>query len=152
MRAKIALSACDRANPQEIKMKKFLSVALVAYVTCAAPAFAISEADDQRLNNGEGCPGCDLSYANLSGMNLSNQDLSGANFTGTSLNGAEFYNANLTDANLTDANLGNANLSRANLTGGNLSRIHPLNIKGATFTDALFCNTTWIDGTGRPCP
>ena len=138
-------------------MKKFLSVALVAYVTCAAPAFAISEADDQRLNNGEGCPGCDLSYADLKGRNLNNQDLSGANFTGTNLNGVGFYNANLTDANLTDANLtdanlGNANLTRANLTGANLSRIHPLNIVGATFTDALLCNTTWIDGTGRPCP
>lgn len=133
-------------------MKKFLSMALVAYVTCAAPALAMSEADRQRLNNGEGCPGCDLSYANLNGFELSNQDLSGANFTGTNLNGVGFYNSNLTDANLSNANLGNANLTRANLTGANLSRIHPLNIEGATFTDALFCNTTWIDGSERPCP
>jgi len=143
-----------------MKMQKIIFMALVAYVVAAAPAMAtMSEADRQRLNNGEGCPGCDLSNANLNGMNLSNQDLSGANLTGTNLTSAGLYNTNLSGANLTNADLGNSNPGGANFTGANLTgasfwRVHPLNLEGAVFTNAILCNTKWIDGSMRNdnCP
>lgn len=131
---------------------------LVAYVIGAAPAMASNEADLQRLNRGEDCPGCDLSNANLNGANLSNRDLSGANLTGANLNGAGLFNTNLSGANLTNAIFTNsnptgANFTGANLTGADFSRVHKLNIEGAVFTDAIICNTKWIDGsTVDSCP
>lgn len=132
-------------------MKMLLSILAATLVIGALPALALSEADRQRLNNGEGCPACDLSNANLNGFNLSNQDLSGANLSGANLNGVELYRANLSYANLTNAILTNANISfanftGANLTGANFSKIHELNTEGVIFDNAIICNTIYYDG------
>ena len=142
-----------------MNMQKILFMLLVTYVVGAAPAMAMSEADRQRLNNGEGCPGCDLSNANLTGAQLSNQDLSGANLTGANLSSAGLYNTNLSGANLTNANLRNSNPAGANFTGANLTgasfwRVNELNLEGTVFTDAILCNTKWIDGSmaNNNCP
>ncbi|PCH81378.1 MAG: hypothetical protein COB90_04735 [Hyphomicrobiales bacterium] len=112
----------------------------------------MSEADRQRLNSGQGCPGCELSNANLRSMQLQNQNLSGANLTDANLNNASLYNTNLSGANLTNANLrnsnpGNANFTGANLTGADFTGVHELDMQGAVFTDAIICNTKWIDGS-----
>lgn len=139
-------------------MQRILLMLLVMTVVGAAPAIALDEADRQRLNNGQGCPGCDLSEANLNGMNLNNQDLSGANLSGANLNGVSLYNSNLSHANLTNANLRNSNPTNANFTGANLTgadftQVHELNMEGAIFTDAILCNTKWIDGVAvNHCP
>lgn len=125
---------------------------VLAFMSLSPVVQAYDEAMKNRLISAEGCPGCDLAGANLNGMNLIGQDLSGANLNGANLGSAELYNANLSGADLTNANLANANLSGANfrgatMTGANLNGVHPLNMENADFTDAMFCNTRWIDGS-----
>ena len=40
-----------------------------------------------------------------------------------------------------------ANFTGANLTGADLSGINKLDMEGTDFTNAIICNTKWIDGT-----
>ena len=53
-------------------MERFMTIALASFLVSAVPALALDETDRQRLNGGEGCPGCDLSGANLNGGQLQN--------------------------------------------------------------------------------
>ncbi|MFA7382783.1 MAG: pentapeptide repeat-containing protein [Desulfurivibrionaceae bacterium] len=83
-------------------------------------------AEIERLIGKNGCPGCNLTGADLAGLNLNRANLtganlSGANLAGSSLKAADLAEANLHQANLTGANLAGADLFKADLTGANMS-------------------------------
>ncbi len=92
--------------------------------------------------------GANLSGANLSGANLYWAILTGANLTRANLNGADLRGSNLNGANLTSADL-TADLTGANLIGTNLTGAE---VALAEFDGALFCKTTWVDGSRRTTP
>jgi BTB/POZ domain-containing protein KCTD9 len=124
----------------------------VALFATASPSMAWDQVDIDRLNNREGCPGCDLADANLNGMDLGNQDLSGANLSNANMTGVSLVYTNLSDANLFNANVRSANLTGTNFSGADLAGaiftgVHELNMEGLNLTNAKQCSTTWIDGS-----
>lgn len=67
-----------------MRTRAVFTMVIVAWALSAVPAVTLaqSEADRQRINNGEGCPGCDLTNANFKGAQMDNQDLTGTHLTG----------------------------------------------------------------------
>jgi uncharacterized protein YjbI with pentapeptide repeats len=90
-------------------------LAALAFVTTLYiinPVEAANPDHIRQLLETNGCPGCNLSYANLRGTNLSYANLRQAN-----LSYADLSYANLSYADLRGADLRKANLFRANLRG-----------------------------------
>ena len=102
-------------------MKRFLAGVALTALLGASPSMAFDPAHLQQLLATYRCPDCDLRGADLVSANLSG--------------------ANLTNADLTSANLEHADLTNVRLTGANL--------EDAFLGGAIFCNTTWTDGTIR---
>lgn len=145
----------------------FISLAAVSAFFVSTPAVAQADAAGgnrtptsvqtgtagERLNRLDiiknGCPGCDLSGADLRGLDLSDANLAGATLRGANLAGAILHGANLVGADLTDATLdtvdlgpspkGATNLSRALLVGASMTGT---NLAGANLQYAdLSCAT-----------
>ncbi|MBU4119648.1 MAG: pentapeptide repeat-containing protein, partial [Proteobacteria bacterium] len=83
------------------------------------PSGASSEVE--RLLAQNGCPGCNLSGADLVGLNLNRANLAGANLSGANLEGASLKTADLASANLSRANLKGANFAGADLYKADLT-------------------------------
>ncbi len=97
------------------------------------------------------CEGANLTGANLENADLLGADLEDADLTDADLTGADLEDANLENAYLADANLQGANLTGANLTAANLegANLEGASVTRANFSGALFCQTTWTDGSIR---
>jgi uncharacterized protein YjbI with pentapeptide repeats len=113
--------------------------AIAALCSTLQPAQAFNREHVKQLLNTNKCPGCDLSYADLSGKNLKEADLTGANLNAANLQDAKLQGANLTGANLNLVDFSKAKLNGANLTGASLvlARFNKARLDGANLTKAI---------------
>ncbi len=98
----------------------------------------VSDAVKANLNTlvqTNGCPGCDLSGANLNRMSLSGANLEGANLFGAKIFLADLTRANLKNANLKRAGFGGTDLADADLSGADLRGV---DLSGAYIEGAKF--------------
>ncbi|MBW4520785.1 MAG: pentapeptide repeat-containing protein [Scytolyngbya sp. HA4215-MV1] len=95
-----------------MKPSVLAAFAFLATLYIINPVEAANPDHIRRLLETNGCPGCNLSYANLRGTNLSYADLRRSN-----LSYADLSYANLSYADLRGADLRKANLFGANLRG-----------------------------------
>ncbi len=95
-----------------------------------------------------GCPGCDLTGANLSGADLNDANLSGADLNGVDLSGADLSAADLSGADLSFANLRGVDLPGANLSGAffNDADLSGADLSGVDLSGADLNDAIWCDG------
>jgi uncharacterized protein YjbI with pentapeptide repeats len=105
----------------------------------AQPTYAFNPEHLQQLRRTKQCPGCDLSYADLSGWKLEGADLSGANLNAANLRKARLSSAKLIGANLNHADLAKAILNQANLSQATLvfTRFEEAVLNQANLTNAV---------------
>ena len=96
-------------------MKRILTALMVAATMFASSAYALNEADWQKLWATGDCVKCDLSGANLEGTSLAYANLAGAD-----LNGADLRFANLNGADLKSANMKGAVLCNTTMPDGSV--------------------------------
>ena len=106
----------------------FIVVSLFLYFPVVDVAIGFDDADLQRLQSTNQCPGCNLTGIRLSEAKLPNAKLSGANISSASIS-----NSKLPNADFSGANLSYINLTRADLTGANMSNA---DLRVAILTDA----------------
>jgi uncharacterized protein YjbI with pentapeptide repeats len=116
-----------------------LVAAIAPLLVNLQPAQAFNREHVKQLLKTNKCPGCDLTYADLSGKNLKEADLTGANLNAANLHGAKLQRANLTGANLNLVDFSEAKLNGANLTGASLvlAWFNKARLDGANLTKAI---------------
>lgn len=114
------------------------------------PSHGAEPAHVERLKESGGCPGCDLTEADLRGL-----DLDGAALAGADLRNAELTDASLRGADLSGADLRGVALHEVNITGADLREadlrhldadfdlefvtLIGVRMEGARFKDGVVC-------------
>jgi uncharacterized protein YjbI with pentapeptide repeats len=116
-----------------------LGLSAVIFSLSPQAALAYNPAHLTQLRQTKSCPGCDLSYANLSGQKLTGADLTGANLSAANLRQVNLSQAKLVGANLNHTDLAKANLTQANLTQATLvfARLENALLDRANLTGAI---------------
>jgi uncharacterized protein YjbI with pentapeptide repeats len=133
------MNIISRIRTAKVSYASLVVGAIAALCSCLQPTQAFNREHIKQLLKTNKCPGCDLTYADLSGKNLKQADLTGANLNAANLHGAKLQGANLTGANLNLVDFSEAKLTGANLTGASLvlAWFNKARLDGANLTKAI---------------